>query len=761
MRRILAALICGCALASCFVHAAPAEAAAALDSLLITPQVTGIRPPNPTVDDSVFIDLAYCDPCAILLSNDLISSGYALVRLSHRVPAPGDSCARACPWPTTQIALGRRPAGAQTIILDTFADIVEGNTVTGTLHSRIVVNLDVAVSPPPPPGPLPYVRDITVGANPFCDLASTICPNDSILVQIEGVFPDDCHHVRRVDLIQPLYLRGPGPTPPIVRILVDDGGCLGRPCVLGNFGFSVSATLPGLPPGAYLLPVEVGTASCTDTFPSDTTVHSLDVPFAVAEQCSTGTFPLCVRGAWQHPNGRLACDDMVARDHPAHVEFIARSGVALSGLQGRFIVEPNGPLRTGAAKPAAQNSVVSTALDVTAIEPIGPAAGMHLQWNPTPEGARFVLFADAGAPIPADSNDPIFRVTVAQRDTGFVWPSNLIWATDLLGADSTGAAVPGCLFPCVSGATAIICTTPHDCDVNHDGALDVRDLVTMVHCVLGTGPCPDSAASAFDCNGDGTVNLDDVLCCGSVILQGHLPDSTLGRPEPGISASFGDPMPSAGGVDVPLTLIGGNLFAAARLELSFPTGSYDFAGVGMLPAGGNWLELHQQDGDHLVVGLIQTGPSNPVLIQRNDPGVHLTLHFTPKSGTDPNGMVTVVRGDFSGSDGAALAVNLGQPAQVLGDGPIGLSAIQPNPFGSETRFAVRLARAARVELDVHDLVGRRVTTLYRGSLSAGARVFTWDGRDAGGTRVANGMYFVRLTVDGKASARKVTLVRTQ
>ena len=103
-------------------------------------------------------------------------------------------------------------------------------------------------------------------------------------------------------------------------------------------------------------------------------------------------------------------------------------------------------------------------------------------------------------------------MTVARLDSGYLAPISGLYAIDLLGADIDGAAVRECDIPCVRiDPFARICIERHDCDVSHDGAQDVRDLVTMVHCVLGSGPCPDSSAAAFDCNNDGQSSLDDVL----------------------------------------------------------------------------------------------------------------------------------------------------------------------------------------------------------------------------------------------------------
>jgi flagellar hook assembly protein FlgD len=58
---------------------------------------------------------------------------------------------------------------------------------------------------------------------------------------------------------------------------------------------------------------------------------------------------------------------------------------------------------------------------------------------------------------------------------------------------------------------------------------------------------------------------------------------------------------------------------------------------------------------------------------------------------------------------------------------------------------------------VFDLLGRRVTRLVEGSLPAGARLVTWDGRNERGIPVAAGMYVIRFRAAGAVESRRVLL----
>ncbi len=89
-----------------------------------------------------------------------------------------------------------------------------------------------------------------------------------------------------------------------------------------------------------------------------------------------------------------------------------------------------------------------------------------------------------------------------------------------------------------------------------------------------------------------------------------------------------------------------------------------------------------------------------------------------------------------------------------------LSQNFPNPFNQQTRISFSLASSGEVGLDIFDILGRRVTTVFSGLAEEGKTEVSWDGRSAWGRDVSSGVYYYRLrTAGGESIVRKMTLLK--
>jgi hypothetical protein len=98
----------------------------------------------------------------------------------------------------------------------------------------------------------------------------------------------------------------------------------------------------------------------------------------------------------------------------------------------------------------------------------------------------------------------------------------------------------------------------------------------------------------------------------------------------------------------------------------------------------------------------------------------------------------------------------------VGEGtPVALSlhGNSPNPFNPLTRISFTLPQAGPARLDVFDVRGRLVSTLWQGELAAGPQAVSWDGRDERGRGVAAGTYFAHLRAGDQKATCKMILAK--
>ncbi len=153
-------------------------------------------------------------------------------------------------------------------------------------------------------------------------------------------------------------------------------------------------------------------------------------------------------------------------------------------------------------------------------------------------------------------------------------------------------------------------------------------------------------------------------------------------------------------------------------------------------------------------GQVAPGFGNPITVTFYatdlDPGIHVAVMTVVSTDpVDPEILVPLVLTVTEPS----WAPDPELPRVVTFTGPV------PNPFNPATSLHFSLPAAAEVALDIFDVSGRRVRSLVAGSLPAGPHVVSWNGRDETNRNVASGHYFARLTVEGSARVKSLTLVR--
>ncbi|MCD6594922.1 T9SS type A sorting domain-containing protein [bacterium] len=83
----------------------------------------------------------------------------------------------------------------------------------------------------------------------------------------------------------------------------------------------------------------------------------------------------------------------------------------------------------------------------------------------------------------------------------------------------------------------------------------------------------------------------------------------------------------------------------------------------------------------------------------------------------------------------------------------------PNPFNSSANIVWSSHIAGNGTVEILDLTGRKVTTLFSGHITAGPHETVWNGSNATGNLVPSGTYMCKIIMGDNVSTSKITLLK--
>lgn len=98
-----------------------------------------------------------------------------------------------------------------------------------------------------------------------------------------------------------------------------------------------------------------------------------------------------------------------------------------------------------------------------------------------------------------------------------------------------------------------------------------------------------------------------------------------------------------------------------------------------------------------------------------------------------------------------------------GDGTPAISepalSIYPNPFNPSTTIKFCLTDPADIKLEIYNQNGQLVKCLTQGKADSGFSSINWNGTDSHNRKVASGLYYSRLSFNGKSITKKMILMK--
>ena len=554
------------------------------------------------------------------------------------------------------------------------------------------------------------------------------CPGDvlSIRLRENGCYP--CVHLSSFTFDS---LAGPQ------AVVEWRPGCLEFACVVDTLSVSIGAHQAG----SYLMNVGVSVNVLLAPEPDSVISYVQPVPFQVPRSCD-GT--PCVEAALPpRDNLQPVCAITLPPGGVGDVNMPVRTGLPIWGAQGSL--RAFYPVRI---------------LDVNYA---GSTPGTFVSWSREGDVVRFVAFTTSDSPMIPVGRSDFLRLTIRVDSAIVLADAPLVQLGGRLEVVSGrhGESLPFCPERLDLAATSLpicISTASDTCDANGDGRADVRDLVSMVRCLrpdttLDLRVCPD-------CNGDHLFDFADLMCCARHILRAPQVPRDSAHASADVRVAFGTFRPEGAGWRVPVRITGAGVLAGSLLRLRYPAERWRAdipVEIASVTTPGAWMpivDVEQPGVVQLAWLKLADGETSELMFE---------LALRPQGQPQSDDAISVEGADLVLPDGTALrpadalpVASLISPLEPPTDAParLELSPARPNPFAGTTRFSVSLPRESMVELTVHDVAGRAVATLARGRFAAGVREFEWNGAGA-----SEGVYFARLSVDGRVFSQRVALLR--
>lgn len=156
--------------------------------------------------------------------------------------------------------------------------------------------------------------------------------------------------------------------------------------------------------------------------------------------------------------------------------------------------------------------------------------------------------------------------------------------------------------------------------------------------------------------------------------------------------------------------------------------------------------------------LVSNGASCTVGIENQAQDVALMLVYN----NDYDTTATTIRHDF------AVKFTTMPPFITLEDDAPGkdfepdgynLEQNHPNPFSDITSIRFTIPKQCHIKLEIYDVSGQLINSLYEGKQEAGKHFVEWNGLNNAGVRVSPGVYFYRFQTEGYVKTRKLFILR--
>jgi len=391
------------------------------------------------------------------------------------------------------------------------------------------------------------------------------------------------------------------------------------------------------------------------------------------EMCSDGSY-VCDAADCppEDPDVYVIAGDATVSNGMAYVSLSYESNQDVAGIQFTISDDPD----------------VATAVAYDADDDVFMASS-----NDSGGDVTGVFFSISGAALPATDMATQFAVLTyelsAELSAGDVVDLHF---TDVVCSSTAGTSIPA------MGVDGSISSGSMPGDVNGDGSINVQDIILVVNLILDGG-----FNAAADVNGDGSINVQDIILIVNMILDSRASD-------------------------------------ASSAEILMTPSSLKLHADGFIGA----VQMTLTHGNNFSIDLTDKA----MVSEYRTSGNHTTLIVVVPEGEE----LFTYSGEFEIAD--IMVVNGSDEIDVVTPAVFTLGAAYPNPFNPSTSIALDVSDAGNVNVAIYNLMGQTVSTLAEGFMNAGSYTLTWDASNQ-----VSGMYLVRAETAGFVSTQKLLLIK--
>jgi len=295
-------------------------------------------------------------------------------------------------------------------------------------------------------------------------------------------------------------------------------------------------------------------------------------------------------------------------------------------------------------------------------------------------------------------------------------------------------------------------------DINHDGSVDISDVVMNINFILQNEDPTGEQEYAADYNSDLRVNIADVVGMINRILDLSkiLAKATYTQPvEMGlpVQAVMQDNV-----LTLPLEMMSDKSIAGMQIELLYDPSQLKPLSPSFEGDASSRISTVQNTAEAGRVIYLFYSTENEIITASDLPSFQFEI-ITENDNLHSG--ITLTKAVVASARGISMDIQYGNKVAFTTSQPGQYALYQnyPNPFNATTSIKYDLPVASAVTIEIYNVLGQKVRTLLDEDVTAGSHAIRWDGRNDNAYELSANIYFVRFRANHFVRHQKILLVK--